>query len=436
MEPLASDSDKYRSFLDAEEWRFGAPPNYDVVNKLFEEGRTKIWPPGSLEEEVQNLVKTWEMEMFHKVRPEDVKTCDVKNFRISVNDKYRSFLDAEEWRFGAPPNYDVVNKLFEEGRTKIWPPGSLEEEVQNLVKTWEMEMFHKVRPEDVKTCDVKNFRISVNGRKPLSLQEVAKIGGGYNNFLQTSLPEKLRCYDPAEETNDSSQKIFTTTFLRGFAVEILQVYSGPPVIVYKFRHWGFMEGPFKGHAPTGEKAEFIGMAIFEVSQSLFVFGRSGATADLASLGREAETAMVLPVSLESTGRMGGRCNNGPNLAAMPQKIAASWCDATGRKSSGLVAEEEGTLWIFSALLMLLPVDDRAHALMMAVEAASRRRYIYIYTKLIPSDHVLMQLNHESKVVKVEFFYDRGELLAGLIKGGSSEDSTSEMPSGCPFSKTT
>ncbi|KAK3028863.1 hypothetical protein RJ639_038548 [Escallonia herrerae] len=227
----------------------------------------------------------------------------------SDSDKYRSFLDAEEWRFGAPPNYDVVNKLFEEGRTKIWPPGSLEEEVQNLVKTWEMELFHKVRPEDMKTCDVKNFRISINGRKPLSLQEVAKIGGGYNNLLQTSLPEKLRCYDPAEETNDSSHKIFTTTFPRGFAVEILQVYSGPPVIVYKFRHWGYMEGPFKGHAPTAEKAEFIGIAIFE-------------------------------------------------------------------------------------------------------------------------------LNHESKIVKVEFFYDRGELLAGLIKGGSSEDSTSEMPSGCPFSKTT
>ena len=39
-------------------------------------------------------------------------------------DKYRSYLDGEEekntkWRFGAAPNYDVVNKLFEEGRTKV-----------------------------------------------------------------------------------------------------------------------------------------------------------------------------------------------------------------------------------------------------------------------------------------------------------------------------
>jgi len=37
-------------------------------------------------------------------------------------EKYRSFLGEEvkntKWRFGVP-NYDVVNKLFEEGRTKV-----------------------------------------------------------------------------------------------------------------------------------------------------------------------------------------------------------------------------------------------------------------------------------------------------------------------------
>ena len=39
-------------------------------------------------------------------------------------EKYRELLDAEnvkdvEWRFGAPPNYDVVDELFEQGRTKV-----------------------------------------------------------------------------------------------------------------------------------------------------------------------------------------------------------------------------------------------------------------------------------------------------------------------------
>ena len=38
-------------------------------------------------------------------------------------DKYRSFLHEEgqnfEWRHGGPPIYDSVNKVFEEGRTKV-----------------------------------------------------------------------------------------------------------------------------------------------------------------------------------------------------------------------------------------------------------------------------------------------------------------------------
>ena len=39
-------------------------------------------------------------------------------------DKYRSHIYGEgekntEWRYGAPPNYDIVNKLYEEGKTKV-----------------------------------------------------------------------------------------------------------------------------------------------------------------------------------------------------------------------------------------------------------------------------------------------------------------------------
>ena len=105
----------------------------------------------------------------------------------------------------------------------------------------------------------------LSGGKALNLEEIGKLGGGYNPLLQTSLPEKLRVYNPDEETAASSHKVFTTTFPRGFALEILQVYTGPPVMVCKFRHWGYMEGPFKGHAPTGDIIELFGIAIFEVT---------------------------------------------------------------------------------------------------------------------------------------------------------------------------
>ncbi|KAI4389183.1 hypothetical protein MLD38_001437 [Melastoma candidum] len=86
--------------------------------------------------------------------------------------------------------------------------------------------------------------------------------------LTFSLNENLRVYDPATENFDSSHVVFTTTFPRGFAIEILQVYSGPPTIVYKFRHWGYMEGSFKGHAPTGERVELFGMGIFHVDEEM------------------------------------------------------------------------------------------------------------------------------------------------------------------------
>ncbi|CAN0928592.1 Pathogen-related protein, partial [Linum grandiflorum] len=106
------------------------------------------------------------------------------------------------------------------------------------------------------------------GRKPITVEETRKIGGGYNAFLQTSLPEELRGYNPAEETVESAHLAFTTTFPRGFALEVLQVYSGPPTIAYKFRHWGYMEGPFKGHAPTGELVELFGIGIFQVDEKI------------------------------------------------------------------------------------------------------------------------------------------------------------------------
>ena len=57
---------------------------------------------------------------------------------------------------------------------KIWPKGSLEEQVQNLVKTWEMEMFHKVNPQDFKAVDVTKLTVSVNGK--LTSDTLMQIG--------------------------------------------------------------------------------------------------------------------------------------------------------------------------------------------------------------------------------------------------------------------
>uniref|UniRef100_A0A3Q7G616 Pathogen-related protein n=1 Tax=Solanum lycopersicum TaxID=4081 RepID=A0A3Q7G616_SOLLC len=202
---------------------------------------------------------------------------------IGGGNKFRDYLSDEElkntkWRNG-PPTYDVVDKLFEQERTNVWAEGSVEEKVQRLLKTWEMEIVHKADPNELKTMDPNKFTISVNGtffsqflllfpkgRKRLTSAESAKLGGSYNIFLQTSLPENVRIYNPDDETFESSQNLFRSIFLRGFAIEILHVYSGPPGIVYKFRHWGYMDAPFKGHAPTGQLVELFGIGTFELDK--------------------------------------------------------------------------------------------------------------------------------------------------------------------------
>ncbi|KAJ6724557.1 PATHOGENESIS-RELATED FAMILY PROTEIN [Salix viminalis] len=144
-------------------------------------------------------------------------------------DIYRSILhdgtdNTTQWRHGAPPTFDSVNQLFEEGRTKEWPKGSLEEVVQNAIKSWDMEISHKIRLQDFKTINPDKFKLIVNGRKGLSGEEILGLGS-YNALLKSSLPKE-------------------------------------------FQHWGFFEGPFKGHAPTGEKVEFLGLEVLQVDESL------------------------------------------------------------------------------------------------------------------------------------------------------------------------
>ncbi|TXG66722.1 hypothetical protein EZV62_007997 [Acer yangbiense] len=330
--------DKYRSFLDDEaheiSWRYGGPPSYVLTNQLFEEGRTKEWAKGSLEETVQNAIKSWEMEVSHKTSLQDLKSINPDKFQLFVNGReglsgeeviklgtynallktslpeefkyykaeeetftssHEAFLSAfprgfawevlsvysgppviaykfRHWGFfegpfkGHAPTGEMV-EFYGFGTLKEWAKGSLEETVQNAIKSWEMELSHKTRLQDFKTINPDKFQLFVNGRKGLSGEEVLKLGN-YNALLKTSLPEEFKYYKAEEETFTSSHDAFRSAFPRRFAWEVLSVYSGPPVIAYKFRHWGFFEGPFKGHAPTGEMVEFYGFGTLKVDESL------------------------------------------------------------------------------------------------------------------------------------------------------------------------
>lgn len=190
----------------------------------------------------------------------------------SGGDKYRSHLAGEGekntvWRHGAPPTYDAVNSLFEAGRTQEWAKGSLEETVQNAIKTWEMELSHKARIGDFKSVSPGRFTLSVNGGRALTGEETLAMGS-YNALLASPILPVTGAYHAAAETFESSHDLFRSAFPRGFAWEVVKVYSGPPVIAFKFRHWGHMEGPYKGHAPTGDKVEFYGVAVLKVDEQL------------------------------------------------------------------------------------------------------------------------------------------------------------------------
>lgn len=103
----------------------------------------------------------------------------------------------------------------------------------------------------------------LEGREGLSGEETLKLGS-YNALMKSSLPEEFKYYKVEEETFESSHETFRSAFPRGFAWEVIKVYSGPPEIAYKFRHWGFFEGPYKGHAPTGKMVEFYGLGTLKV----------------------------------------------------------------------------------------------------------------------------------------------------------------------------
>lgn len=145
-----------------------------------------------------------------------------------------------------------------------WPAGSLEEIVQNAIKTWEMELSHKARLSDFKSVSPGRFRLSVNGGRARSGEETLAVGS-YNALLDSPLLARAGAYDASAETFRSSHDLFRAAFPRGFAWEVLKVYSGPPLLAFKFRHWGHKEGPYKGHAATGDKVEFFGVAVLKVS---------------------------------------------------------------------------------------------------------------------------------------------------------------------------
>ncbi|AUT04281.1 MULTISPECIES: SnoaL-like polyketide cyclase [unclassified Nostoc] len=167
-----------------------------------------------------------------------------------------------EWRYGTAPDYTRSKENLAKESTRNHLEGSLEAIVQNLVRTFEMEVSFKTNPQQWLSVVNDQFRITTNGGQEFTAADVS-AQGTYNIFMGDS-----DHYKASEESFETSAKLFHTTFPQGFPWEVLEVYSGPPTVTFKWRHWGHFKGAYKDYAPTGETVEIIGLSVAHVTDDL------------------------------------------------------------------------------------------------------------------------------------------------------------------------
>ncbi|KAH9214439.1 hypothetical protein DL95DRAFT_435921 [Leptodontidium sp. 2 PMI_412] len=154
--------------------------------------------------------------------------------------------DTAKWRYGQAPDYSNTRKVYEQTKTQTHTAASLPNLVENLVKNWEVEASFKPDISDWRTIDHANYTFSINGGPPQSAEHMLKVGT-YNAIIT---PNEF--YDPEKSDFASSHKTFKR-MMPTFAWEVLEVYSGPPVVAFKWRHWGVMKNDYVGFNNKGEK---------------------------------------------------------------------------------------------------------------------------------------------------------------------------------------
>jgi len=192
---------------------------------------------------------------------EVLSMSSVKQVLLEGRDAAIAAHDAQ-WRHDKAPDYHFSQTLMPAQRTKQHDPNSLEAIVERLVQVFEMEISFKPDPSKWLSVVQGSFKTSVNGGRSYDAQELA-ARGSYNVLIGTS-----PFYDSASESFESSHDIFRGAFPSGFFWEVLEVYSPPPVVTVKWRHWGDFTGEYKGFAPTGQRVEMFGVSVVTVNDDL------------------------------------------------------------------------------------------------------------------------------------------------------------------------
>ncbi|CAI6269553.1 unnamed protein product [Periconia digitata] len=164
-----------------------------------------------------------------------------------VTDPDAVLKDAEaNWRYGRAPDYSKTRKVFAETKSMNHEALSLPHLVENLVKNWEVEASFKPVLQDWRTVDHANYSFAINGGEPQSAEHMLKQGT-YNAIISPN-----EYYSPKYSDFASSHKTFKR-MMPTFAWEVLEVYSGPPTVSFRWRHWGVMKNDYVGFDNKGQK---------------------------------------------------------------------------------------------------------------------------------------------------------------------------------------
>lgn len=167
----------------------------------------------------------------------------------------------DQWREGRP-DYHLSRIKVPKERTRQLEPGSLDSIVESLVRVFEMEISHKKDPATWLSVAGEHFRTRLNGGKWFNGPEVAETGS------YTVLIGNSDFYDGSDESFESQHHVFHEALPKGFFWEVLEVLSPPPVVSFRWRHWGKFEGEYKGKEPTGELIEMFGVTVARLSDDL------------------------------------------------------------------------------------------------------------------------------------------------------------------------
>lgn len=181
---------------------------------------------------------------------------------VQKRDLFLKSNEKVKWRYNEKPDYSWSDQKLAVESKYNHPQYSLADIIQNLVRSFDIEANFKIDSTQWSTIVQDKFYLSTNGGYKYKVEDLIK-SGTYKLLIGDT-----QYYRASEENFETSTNLFHSAFPNGFLWEVIEVYSGPPNIVFKWRHWGDFKGKYKDYLPTGNRIEVIGITVVNVTEDL------------------------------------------------------------------------------------------------------------------------------------------------------------------------